>query len=45
MRRYAREVVHVPMPDAGVTRDVDTPADSSFASLISRPSRILARRP
>ena len=27
LRRYAREVVRVPMPDAGVTRDVDTPAD------------------
>ena len=27
LRRHAREVVRVPMPDAGVTRDVDTPAD------------------
>jgi molybdenum cofactor cytidylyltransferase len=27
LRRYAREVVRVPMRSAGVTRDVDTPAD------------------
>jgi len=27
LRRYAREVVRVPMRGAGVTRDVDTPAD------------------
>jgi molybdenum cofactor cytidylyltransferase len=29
LRRYAREVVRVAMPDAGVTYDVDTPADLS----------------
>jgi molybdenum cofactor cytidylyltransferase len=27
LRRYAREIVRVSMPDAGVTRDIDTPAD------------------
>jgi molybdenum cofactor cytidylyltransferase len=41
LRRYAREVVRVPMSDAGVTRDVDTPADlvriSRSASRARRP--------
>jgi molybdenum cofactor cytidylyltransferase len=38
LRRYASEVVRVPMPDAGVLADVDMPAD-----LIRRASRL--RRP
>jgi molybdenum cofactor cytidylyltransferase len=39
LRRYAREVVRVPVPDAGVLRDVDTPAD------LLRPLASRRRRP
>ena len=38
LRRYAREVVRVPMPDAGVLRDVDVPADL-ITPRASRPRR------
>jgi molybdenum cofactor cytidylyltransferase len=37
LRRYAKEVVRVPMPDAGVVRDVDMPGD--LLRRISRGSR------
>jgi molybdenum cofactor cytidylyltransferase len=41
LRRYAREIVRVSMPDAGVMRDVDTPVD---LARLSRPAS-RARRP
>jgi molybdenum cofactor cytidylyltransferase len=48
LRRYAREAVRVPMPDAGVTRDVDTPADLRAGRIpptrILRPLRASPRR-
>ncbi len=39
LRRYAREVVRVAMPDAGVMRDVDTPLDLARRLTPSRPRR------
>ena len=42
LRRYAREVLRVPMPDAGVTRDVDTPWDLIAAR--TAPARNQSRR-
>jgi molybdenum cofactor cytidylyltransferase len=39
LRRYAREVLRVPMPDAGVTRDIDTPADLANLRRRSSPRR------
>jgi molybdenum cofactor cytidylyltransferase len=39
LQRHAREVVRVPMRDAAVTRDVDTPAD-----LVRRAPRVSRRR-
>jgi CTP:molybdopterin cytidylyltransferase MocA len=30
LRRHARELLRVPIPDAGVTRDVDTRADLAY---------------
>ncbi|HKA14640.1 MAG TPA: nucleotidyltransferase family protein [Myxococcota bacterium] len=39
LRRHADEVVRVAMPDAGVTRDVDTPTDYSRAISGRRASR------